>query len=168
VSGTDAHRHTQCHQARAAGDESGLARPGLLNPLPHCPWLVRRSTNKYQIGIHDQTKDGDKRPLLVMKASSLDIQGFPVDFLCHPPQSCCILAAYCLCATRCGVRSRVGDGLPLQRVSATARPVAVSVSQGAPERVWTAANRILVNGQELPKTAEWEQKFNTVSERREC
>lgn len=25
------------------------------------------STNKYQIGIHDQTVDGDNRPLLVMK-----------------------------------------------------------------------------------------------------
>lgn len=25
------------------------------------------STNKYQIGIHDNRKDGDERPLLVMK-----------------------------------------------------------------------------------------------------
>ncbi|GLC38270.1 hypothetical protein PLESTM_000706100 [Pleodorina starrii] len=27
------------------------------------------STNKYQIGIHDQTKDGDQRPLLLMKGA---------------------------------------------------------------------------------------------------
>ncbi|KAG2438556.1 hypothetical protein HXX76_005107 [Chlamydomonas incerta] len=60
------------------------------------------STNKYQIGIHDQTVDGDKRPLLVMK--------------------------------------------------------------GAPERVWAAASKILINGQEVPKTPEWEAKFNTAYE----
>eukprot|EP00198_Chlamydomonas_reinhardtii_P006957 XP_001696293.1 sodium/potassium-transporting ATPase alpha subunit [Chlamydomonas reinhardtii] len=56
------------------------------------------STNKYQIGIHDQTVDGDNRPLLVMK--------------------------------------------------------------GAPERVWAAASKILINGQEVPKTPEWEPAAN--------
>ncbi|KAG2500240.1 hypothetical protein HYH03_001818 [Edaphochlamys debaryana] len=60
------------------------------------------STNKYQIGIHDQSKDGDQRPLLLMK--------------------------------------------------------------GAPERVWSCSNKILVNGQEVDKTPEWEAKFNKAYE----
>ncbi|GLI63034.1 hypothetical protein VaNZ11_005895 [Volvox africanus] len=60
------------------------------------------STNKYQIGIHNQTKDGDSRPLLLMK--------------------------------------------------------------GAPERVWALSSKILINGQELPKTPEWDTRFNTAYE----
>ncbi|KXZ52251.1 hypothetical protein GPECTOR_10g882 [Gonium pectorale] len=60
------------------------------------------STNKYQIGIHDQTKDGDQRPLLLMK--------------------------------------------------------------GAPERVWSMCDRILINGREVPKTPEWEAKFGAAYE----
>lgn len=63
--------------SRAAGDasESGLIKSvQLLNDVkkyraayPKLFEIKFNSTNKYQIGIHDQTKDGDSRPLLVMK-----------------------------------------------------------------------------------------------------